>query len=272
MADEFSTSDSSTQELLARLRSPAGNEAFAQFLEIYSPSILQIARQYAYDCNRLNDCYLFISDKLTDNNFHRLVSYKPEGSASFRSWLSVVVANLCIDWHRQRRGRPRLFKSIKQLSKLDQTVFKHRFQQRLSIDACLETLRGYFPDLNELQLAGSVARINTVLTPAQVKFLNAQQVKTISLDQSHEGSSTFQPVSMDSSPEAVTVDLQDREKLNQALGKLTPKQRLLIKLRYQQDLSLKEVARLTRLGDPFRARRHIQAALNQLAQYFKIET
>jgi len=57
--------------------------------------------------------------------------------------------------------------------------------------------------------------------------------------------------------------------LRQALARLTPHQRLLIKLRYQQDLSLKEVARLTRLGDPFRARRHIQAALDQLAMHFK---
>jgi len=54
---------------------------------------------------------------------------------------------------------------IDRLSQFDQTVFKHRFQQRLSMASCLETLRGYFPNMNELQLAGSVARINTVLTP-----------------------------------------------------------------------------------------------------------
>jgi len=269
MADEFSTSDLSTQGLLARLRTPAGNEAFAQFLEIYSPSILQIARQYAYDRNRLNDCYLFISDKLTDNNFHRLVSYKPEGSANFRSWLSVVVANLCIDWHRQRRGRPRLFKSIKQLSQFDQSVFKHRFQQRLSMDACLETLRGYFPDLNELQLAGSVARITTALTHTQVQFLNAQQSKTVSLDQEYQFKPGNQLISPIANPEESAGNLQELEKLQHALATLTHKQRLLIKLRYGQDLSLKEVARLTRLGDPFRARRHIQTALDQLAEKFK---
>ena len=75
MADEFSTSDTSTQALLAGLKSPASSEAFALFLEIYSTSILHIARQYAYDRNRLNECYLFISEKLSANKFHRLVSY-----------------------------------------------------------------------------------------------------------------------------------------------------------------------------------------------------
>ena len=70
-------------------------------------------------------------------------------------------------------------------------------------------------------------------------------------------------------PEKSASLLQNQARLQQALTSLSSHQRLLIKLRYQQDLSLKEVARLTRLGDPFRARRHIQAALDQLSKYFK---
>lgn len=126
---------------------------------------------------------MFVSEKLSTNNFHRLVSYKPEGAASFRSWLNVMIANLFIDWHRHRKGRPRSFKSALKLSSFDQHVFKHRFQHRLSMDACLEVLRGHFPDLNELQLAGAVARIHTSLTPAHMQILNFQQMKTVSLDQ-----------------------------------------------------------------------------------------
>ena len=152
MADEFSTTESSTQAILARLRSPVGDAAFARFLDMYSPLIMQVSRQYAFDSNRLNECFLFVSEKLSANNFHRLVSYKPEEAASFRSWFNVVIANLCIDWRRHRRGRPRLFKSILQLSSFDQSVFRHRFQQRLSIDACLETLRGHFPELLKLPI------------------------------------------------------------------------------------------------------------------------
>lgn len=269
MADEFTTSELSTQALLARLRSPAGDEVFAQFLELYTPSIMQIARQYAYDRARLNDCYLFISEKLSTDKFRRLVSYEPEGSASFRSWLKVVVANLCIDWRRQRRGRPRLFESIKKLSKLDRWVFRHRFQQRMSLETCMETLLASFPNLNEVQLAGSVARINTTLTPVQMRFLDAQHARTVSLERRRGTGKSIVPVEPGPCPEKSAVFSQDQDNLKQALARLTPQQRLLIKLRYQQDLSLKEVARLTRLGDPFRARRHIQAALDQLAKYFK---
>lgn len=269
MTDELSTSELSARALLVQLRSAAGDEAFEQFLELFSPAILHVARQYAYDRNRLNDCYLFISEKLSANHFHRLVSYQPEGSASFRSWFNVVVANLCIDWRRQRRGRPRLFKSILKLSSLDQNVFKVRFQQRLTLEACLETLRSQFPDLNELQLAGAVARINLSLTPVQMRALNAQQSKTVSLDKHQAASNANELSEPGPCPEAAAVLSQDQEKLQQALARLSPHQRLLIKLRYQQELSLKEVARLTRLGDPFRARRHIQAALEQLSKFFE---
>jgi len=269
MANEHSTSESSTRELLARLRSPDRDEAFAQFLKMYSPAIMQVAKQYAYDGNRLNECYLFISEKLSDNDFGRLVSYRPESYASFRGWFNVVLANLCIDWRRHRRGRPRLFKSILKLSHFDQHVFKHRFQQRLSRDACMEILRGYFPDLNELQFAGAVSRINKSLTPAQMQILNSQKVMTVSLDRYQNASNANEPPDPGPDPESLAVLSQDKERLQQALALLSPHQRLLIKLRYQQDLSLKEVARLTRLGDPFRARRHIQAALEQLGKHFE---
>lgn len=139
----------------------------------------------------------------------------------------------------------------------------------MSLDVCMEMLRPHFPELNELQLAGAVARINTTLTPTQMQFLNAQHATTVSLDHHQSTQNTFEPAEPGPDPEKSAALLQDQDKLRQALASLSPQQRLLIKLRYQQDLSLKEVARLTRLGDPFRARRHIQAALDQLTKYFK---
>lgn len=269
MADDYSKSDSSVLELLAQLRSPDGEQVFERFLGLFSSAILNVARQYTNDHNLLNDCYLFVTEKLSANDFHRLVSYQPEGPASFRSWFNVVVANLCIDWHRQQGGRPRLFKSILGLSDFDQSVFKYRFQQRLSMDACFETLRGHFPECNKVQLAGAVARINLSLTPAQMKSLYVQQSKTVSLDEHQDAGNANEPASPGHCPEQEAIFRQDQDKLQRALAMLSPHHRLLIKLRYQQDLSLKEVARLTRLGDPFRARRHIQAALDQLTGFFE---
>lgn len=268
MTNKRSSNFSST-ELLARLRSGDRGKAWQQFLNVYSPVIMHIAGQYEHHRDRLNECYLYICEKLSENGFRRLLSFQPEGSASFRSWLSVVIANLCIDWRRQCRGRARPFKSIARLSTFDQMVFKFSFQQDMSLQACLASMQADFPDLNELRLASAVSRLHQTLTPRQHWFLSSWQAKAVSLDQAEAGGSYLQPVEPGPGPEQAAAQSQARDRLYQALAQLSPRQRLLIKLRYQQELSLKEVARLTRLGDPFRARRHIQAALDVLASHFE---
>lgn len=267
MTEEYSQSFCSI-ELLARLKSGDKGEAWKQFLDFYSPVIMHIAGQYEYGRGELHDCYLFICEKLSENDFYRLVSFKPEGSASFRSWLNVVIVNLCIDWQRHKWGRARPFKSIRNLSLLDQRVFKYRFQQRLSPQACFASMQADFPDLTELQLASAVSRINETLTQRQHWLLSMKQIQMVSMDQADNSQPAATPTDPGPDPELSTALSQKQHQLQQALAMLSPRQRLLIKLRYQQELSLKEVARLTRLGDPFRARRHIQAALSELAMHF----
>jgi len=260
--------DFSSLELLARLRSRDRSEAWKQFLLVYSPVIMHIASQYEYGREGLHDCYLFICEQLSENDFYRLLSFEPEGSASFRSWLNVVIANLCIDWRRHKRGRARPFKSISKLPLFDQAVFKYMFQQQVSLQACFASMQADFPDLTESQLTSAVSRINETLTQRQHWLLSARHTQTVSMDQADTDQTASEPAEPGHGPEQSAALSQKQEKLQQALAMLSPRQRLLIKLRYQQELSLKEVARLTRLGDPFRARRHIQAALNELARHF----
>ena len=266
MENERLTSFSSN-ELLARLKSGDGSKAWKQFLDSFTPTIMHVASQYEYDGGRLNDCYLFICEKLSDNGFRRLLCYQPESSAGFRSWLRVVTANLCIDWRRREHGRARPFKSISKLPRLDQLVFKYRFEQGMSLQACLITLRGQIPDLTEPQLVDAVGRLNETLTTRQHWLISARKTETISMDHAGTVGTDLEPVDPGPGPETLAEKTEGQARLGRALARLTPRQRLLIKLRYQQDLTLKEVARLTRLGDPFRARRHIQAALDELAKH-----
>ena len=143
---------------------------------------MHIASRGEYHREQLNDCYLFVCEKLCENNFHRLVSYKAEGSASFRSWLNVVVTNLCIDWRRQVHGRERPYAVIARLSQIEQLAFKYKFQRRMNLQTCLETLQMKFPDLTEMQLASAISRVNTSLTPSQHWLLSAKYAETISTD------------------------------------------------------------------------------------------
>jgi RNA polymerase sigma factor (sigma-70 family) len=257
--------ESSSSDLLTRLRSRDRSRAWNQFLAVYSQTIMHIASQHEHDRDSMDDCYLFICEKLCEKDFYRLLSFQPQGSASFRSWLKVVIVNLCIDWRRHRRGRARPFKSISKLSLLDQAVFKYRFQQRAGRQVCLASMQADFPGVDENQLDDAVNRINRTLTSRQQWLLSTRQSQTVSFSDD----TATEPVEPGPGPARSIALSQAQEQLQQALDRLSPHHRLLIKLRYQQELSLKEVARLTRLGDPFRARRHLQAALAELAKYIK---
>ncbi len=263
MAHDRSTSGISYSELLAGLRSATPGPAWQSFLAAYSQTILSIARQYAYGADRLNDCYVYICEQLSDRGFRRLLAYEPEGAASFRGWLRVVIANLCIDWRRRSRGRPRPFRLVGRLSQLDQRVFDYRFQQRMNLQACLASLRVQFPGLTEPQLVSAIARVNSALSPRQHFLLSARNPTTLSLDDERH-KAACEPRDRAPDPEQAATQHQESQRLAKALASLPHRQRLLIRLRYGQELSLKEVARLMRLGDPFRARREIQAALAAL--------
>jgi RNA polymerase sigma factor (sigma-70 family) len=67
-------------------------------------------------------------------------------------------------------------------------------------------------------------------------------------------------------PDELTGRSQEQRQLADALARLPAEERLLLRLRYEQGLTLAEVARLTNQPDPFRANRRIQSALKALAE------
>ena len=67
-------------------------------------------------------------------------------------------------------------------------------------------------------------------------------------------------------PEAMVQLEQASAKLKQAMARLEPAQRLLLRLRFQHDLTLDQVARYAGLKNLHVARRRLQTALDSLAE------
>jgi RNA polymerase sigma factor (sigma-70 family) len=260
MVNEEHKNKGRAKDLLANLNSPAAGVAWQRFLDRYSVIIMQIAGQFHAHPDRRNDTYLYICEKLSDNRFARLKGYQPEGAARFDSWLKVVVTNLCIDQLRRERGRDRPYKAIGRLPLLEQDVFRYRFQRRMNAAACLELLKPQFPGLTADRLALATQRINQTLSSRQQWLLSIMHPRYESLDEKL----AQQLPQRQPGPELKSIEDEARDQLEQALRQLEPQQRLLLKLRYQQDLTFREIARLTRLGDPFKARYAIQKALQRL--------
>lgn len=256
--------DGSTEHLLHQLGTPMAGEAWAQFLRNHTPTIVSVARQYQRDKQHLHDCYLYVCEKLVDNEFRRLRAWERKKNVRFSSWLRAVVANLCVDWHRSEFGRRRPFRSIEELPELDRLAYTHRFEYGANFRECYEAVAIRHPQVTELELAAIIRRINRILTPQQQWAIATRRRVAMSFEDAEVRREASLAHSEGGTPEDHTVGDEEQARLRVAMQRLTTQQRLLLKLRYQQGMSLKQVARLSGFDDPFKARYQIEKALEQL--------
>lgn len=262
-------SDEGVKELLERLSSGRVDSAWSEFLARYSPLILHVIRRHDAGEGPATECFNHVCAALSDNGFRRLRSFRPDGPACFKTWLMAVVSNLCVDWHRQQQGRIRHTPCVLHLPELDQQVYQCIYVRRMSRAQCLQELMPRFPELTDATVSEINARLFALLTPQQRWQLS---VRTRARQHANHRSSTEvdelteRVMEPGPGPDDLTAGLQEQRQLRDALARLPAEQRLLLRLRYEQSLTLAEVARMTNKPDPFRANRQIQSALKALAE------
>jgi RNA polymerase sigma factor (sigma-70 family) len=255
------------EDLLRRLGSPDDQEAWNEFLTDYSAQIYQSITYLESDPEHAGDCFQFVCEQLIKNNSRRVRKFKGDGAATFSTWLRAVVRNLCIDWHRRRFGRQRPFRSVSSLSLFDQLVFGMIYERRLSPDECLAQLATDFPNTTESQVVLSRARIEAALTPNQ-RWLLTQRLA----QRTGEGAESFDESNLTVArledprpdPEAQAIQNQRQDRLRRAMSKLEPNERLLIRLRFEEGLTLDQVAKMLGLGNAQRVDREINESLSKL--------
>jgi RNA polymerase sigma factor (sigma-70 family) len=252
-------------DLLEELSSARASPAWTQFLQVFSSTIVAVVRQYEHAEQGLEDGFLFVCEKLSDNQFRRLTAWKEQEGVAFAGWLRAVVSRLCVDWYRKQHGRPRPFRSIAKLSELEKQVYHCRFQQGMSIQSCQAELSARYTELTEIRLAGIIRKLNVMLTPRQHWLLSVRQSATMSLESIRSDHSSPPALINEETPAAFAASEETSARLETALTELTDEQQLLLKLRYRHGLALKEVARLVGLDDLFKARYQIRLALDRLA-------
>ena len=141
--------------ILGRLNSSEAQEAWAGFLQTYSPLMLQVVRLFERDQDHVSDCFLFVCEKLCRGGFRRLRRFRPEGPAKFSTWLRAVTRNLCLDWRRQEFGRHRVFQSVARLPALDREVFRCVYEQGMPLEETFLALRARYPNMEREQVAES---------------------------------------------------------------------------------------------------------------------
>jgi len=251
--------------LLHRLNSTGSGAAWAEFIDRYTPLIMNMVCQFDYEQERGSECFLYICEKLCEHRFRRLQKFNVLGKASFQTWLVAMVFNLCVDWHRSEFGRVQMLPAISALPAFDRKVYQLSFEQAIPIETCFQTLKADFPDLTREQLSSAIGRVYNVLTPRQRWQINVR------IRQRNPGKidPNLLP-SLDTGPEDDARSRQESNDLQQAMSSLSQDQRLLLQLRFRQGLTLKKIAEIMQLGDPFRVRRDLQNALDLLSDYLKL--
>lgn len=267
-------SEKSDVSLLRQLNTPDAWPAWAEILRRHASLIMKTSSQFEYQQDRKNDCFVFISEKLSEDGFKRLQKYNPRRNASFRTWLITVVFNLCIDWHRKEFGRAFLLPAISALPTFDQLVYRYSFEQVMSSQDCLRALSTEFPDVTRQQLSRAISRVHCVLTPRQRWQIGVRhRRKRRSIDPSRDSrlQETERLPSPTQDPAIMAQKQQELEALQTAMANLSARQQLLLHLRFHAGLTLNQIAQFVRLGDSNHAWRQVEKALKVLSDQFTSE-
>ena len=259
--------DQQIARILHRLCLRDAQEAWAEFLQIHSPLILQVVRFFERDADRVADCFLFVCEQLSRKRFRRLRRFRLKGPASFPTWLRAVVRNLCLDWHRQEFGRQRIFQSIERLPAVDRELFRFISQEGRSLEETFLLFKPRFPTLSREQVEESFDRIRQSLTPRQLWLLSVRRTKLEPLGSgsANQGPSLREQIPAPGpDPESLAALNERRAALARALSRLPRAERLLIRLRFEQELTLEQVAQVTKLADAQSADRRIHQILERL--------
>ncbi len=190
-------------------RDPPGREvAWAHLIARYTRLLLKVARSLGGGNDAVMDRYAFVLERLREDDFRRLRSYRPDGPARFSTWLVVAARRLCVDHHRARFGR------------------------MVAVNAAQDSQRAI--------------RRRLVLD---------------------EGASADLSSFIDTTTQSASDSLEAREReraLTDALAELPPRDRLLLQLRYRDDLTAGAIAEAMEFPTQFHVYRRVNALVAAL--------
>ena len=198
------------RDLLEAADPAARDRAWDVFVAQHSRLILHVARKVMAAPESSMDAYAHVLERLRRDDCRSLSAYTPDGRSRFTTWLVVVARRMCVDFYRQKHGRPRGEQPT------HATVMEREARQRLVSFAGM--------DGTLLQIAD-----NDSLSPDAA--LRAEQL---------------------------------HRALVAALSILTPDDRLLLKLRFHDDLSARKIAKVLSLPSPFHVYRRLNSVCAEL--------
>ena len=256
--------DHFVESVLSALASADRQAAWCEFLERYSGLIYHVVHTFERDPDRSANCFLFICEQLSANGCRRLLKFDVAGRARFSTWLCAVVRNLCLDWHRKQHGRYRMFGSISRRSVPEQLIFQLVFRRGFSAEETWRELsrRGF--DFSFAAVEDRIGDLRRCMTSRQLWLLSSGKGVADSIDAAEDENYVSEPVDAAPDPEALVALRETHEQVSLAVASLGDSDRLLVRLRYQEGLTLQQVATVVGLKDAQTADRRLRDIIDHL--------
>ena len=224
------------------------------FIDTYTPLLLTlIQRAGVRNRDEVMEIYVRACETLSANDCARLRRHDP-AKGPLGAWLAVVVRHAIVDWVRSRAGRRRLFGVIRRLSRADQRVFELYYWDDRTPAEIVEMLRmteGRAYTL--LDVLEALDRIHGVLTErhrADLLSMAARAQSALSLE--HEMEAGADVADEEPGPERHAAGREAALRFEEALASLPPEDAAIVRLKYVQGLSHRDIGRalhLERLTD-----------------------
>jgi len=216
------------------------------FIEQYTSAMLAvIQRSGIRRHDEAMEVYVRVCEHLAADDCARLRRHDP-GRGPLAAWLTVVVRRVIVDWVRSRKGRKRLFQSIRELTPFDRAVFELRYWQAHPVTTIVELLGGMghggvtLPDVFD-----ALERIEQALSSRQRAELVAMVARTAREEplDDEDGRPVVDPVDTTGDPERQLRRRQADEALAAALATLADEDALIVSMLYLDGLPKREVER-----------------------------
>jgi RNA polymerase sigma factor (sigma-70 family) len=204
-----------------------------------------------FDYDEAMERFVYIFEKLSEQDFRRLRSVKYAGDeGDLTPWLRQVVKNLCVNWAWSENGRKRLLGFVKEMSEREQRVFQVYFWQGKTPFEIYEILRlEHDKNVEVGDVFDALERINEHLSQKKLWRLISgltKICKKLSLDKTNnETGLSIEPI--DLNQENPEIELQNKEfskKINKAFNNLSTREKLIIQFRYEDAMTLTEIAKM----------------------------
>lgn len=224
---------------------PTDEELWRSFVDRHTPTLLAlIERNGVRDHDEAMDLYVHTCQRLSANGCERLKRFDP-GHGKIGAWLAVVVRNATVDWVRARAGRPRLFAAIKTLPPHDQRVFELYYWKELPLAVIAGMLaQEAQAAVGVPEVLDALGRIETLLTPRHRRELLSLVTRTrrpASLTAAEDEEEGWSVPAPEASPEDQLAAQEQAAAFDRALRSLLPEEAAIIRLKYVQGLSTRDV-------------------------------